>query len=256
MARARRVLRIRGLQVGLQGPACCGSWRAGWRPHEGSCDGCWQHDCALWPASRRPLPGSGIPAECVRARGRAAVTGAGGEPAAEGSEAADLHAIGVSNDCEDTKATVDPDESSALVLRSMLMAPAGMEGRSFDVQAHIPSVNASGDRRGQDSGARCCYGLTRTWVEVLDGSEHPPQPPGVVVHPDGSDLQEGNRPGMSLSDADSVAAARILLVSETKLSRCRPLRLCRGKPTWPYHGTVADKSVSAAASASVTSRRL
>jgi hypothetical protein len=129
---------------------------------------------------------------CVRARGRAAVTGAGGEPAAEGSEAADLHAIGVSNDCEDGKATVDPDESSALVLRSMLMAPAGMEGRSFDVQAHIPSVNASGDRRGQDSGARCCYGLTRTWVEVLDGSEHPPQPPGVVVHPDGSDPREGN----------------------------------------------------------------
>jgi hypothetical protein len=153
---------------------------------------------------------------CVRARGRAAVTGAGGEPAAEGSEAADLHAIGVSNDCEDGKATVDPDESSALVLRSMLMAPAGMEGRSFDVQAHMPSVNAPDDRRGQDSGARCCYGLTRTWVEVLDGSEHPPQPPGVVVHPDGSDLREGNRPGMSLSDADSVTAAWILLVSETK----------------------------------------
>jgi hypothetical protein len=174
---------------------------------------------------------------CVRARGRAAVTGAGGEPAAEGSEAADLHAIGVSNDCEDGKATVDPDESSALVLRSMLMAPAGMEGRSFDVQAHIPSVNASGDRRGQDSGARCCYGLTRTWVEVLDGSEHPPQPPGVVVHPDGSDLREDNRPGMSLSDADSVAAARILLVSETKalavpsfapVSREADLALCLG----------------------------
>jgi hypothetical protein len=114
------------------------------------------------------------------------------------------------------------------------MAPAGMEGRSFDVQAHLPSGNPPGDRRGQDSGARSHHGLADARVEVLDGSEHPPQPPGVVVHPDGSDLQEGNRPGMSLSDADSVTAARILLVSETKLSRCRPLPLCRGKPTWPF----------------------
>jgi hypothetical protein len=68
--------------------------------------------------------------------------------------AGDLHAIGASNNCEDGKATVDPDEPSALVLRSMLMAPAGMEGRSFDVQAHLPSGNPPGDRRGQDSGAR------------------------------------------------------------------------------------------------------
>ena len=185
----------------------------------------------------------------------------------------------------------------------------------------LPSVNAPDDRRGQDSGARCCYSLTRMWVEVLDGSEHPPQPPGVVMHPDGSDLREDNRPGMSLSDADSVTAAWILLVSETKALAVPSLRLCRGKPTWPfisayrasarprstaassntwaetsvrqerpvtcfvvvpsgatmnmrpalslvfqrlnaliksdpYHGTVADRSVSTAASALVTSRRL
>src|SRR5215213_2425354 len=98
----------------------------------------------------------------------------------------------------------------------MLMAPAGMVVRSFDVQAHIPSVNASRDRRGQDSGPRCRYGLTDARVELLDGTEHPPQPPGVVVHPDDSKLREGNRPGMCLSDANSVTAARVLLVSETK----------------------------------------
>jgi hypothetical protein len=186
----------------------------------------------------------------------------------------------------------------------------------------LPSVNAPDDRRGQDSGARCCYSLTRMWVEVLDGSEHPPQPPGVVVHPDGSDLREDNRPGMSLSDADSVTAAWTFLFRRRKLSRCRPCACVAGsrpgpssisayrasaRPrstaassnTWaetsvrqerpvtcfvvvpsgatmnmrpalslvfqrlnaliksdPYHGTVADRSVSTAASASVTSRRL
>jgi hypothetical protein len=171
---------------------------------------------------------------CVRARGRAAVTGAGGEPAAEGSEAADLHAIGASNNCKDGKATVDPDEPSALVLRSMLMAPAGMEGRSFDVQAHIPSVNAPDDRRGQDSGARCCYGLTRMWVEVLDGSEHPRN---RLVSSCTRMVPIFGR----ITDLGCPSPTRIpsrplgsFLFRRRTLSRCRPLRLCRGKPTWPF----------------------
>jgi hypothetical protein len=99
------------------------------------------------------------------------------------SETADLDAIGVSNNCEG---------------------------------ADVPSVSSPGDRCGQDSGTRSRYGLTDVRVEVPDGTKHPPQPPGVVVHPDGSDLWEGDRPGMCLPDASRVTAARILLVSETK----------------------------------------
>jgi hypothetical protein len=137
MARARRLLRIR-LATGRSSKASpLWSWRAGWRPHEGSFDGCWQHDGALWPASRRPLPGSGIPAACVRARGRADVTGAGGEPAAEGQRSGRPPRHRSQQQLRRRQGHDRPDEPSALVLRSMLMAPAGMVVRSFDVQAHI-----------------------------------------------------------------------------------------------------------------------
>jgi hypothetical protein len=59
-------------------------------------------------------------------------------------------------------------------------------------------------------------GLTGAWVEPLNGTEHPPQPPGVVMHPNGPDPRQRNRPGMSFPDADCIAAAWILLVPKTK----------------------------------------
>ena len=88
--------------------------------------------------------------------------------------------------------------------------------RGLKVQAQIPSVNSPRDSRVQDSGTRSHDGLTGAWVEVLGGSEHPAQPPGVVVHPNRPDLRQPNRPRMILPDADPVAAAWILLVAETE----------------------------------------
>jgi phage baseplate assembly protein gpV len=53
-------------------------------------------------------------------------------------------------------------------------------------------------------------------IEVHDGTKHPPQPPGVVVHPNGSELRQRNRAGMNLPDADCVTAGWILLVAKTE----------------------------------------
>jgi hypothetical protein len=64
------------------------------------------------------------------------------------TDAVDLDAIGVSHNREGGKASIYPDKSSVLVLRSMLMAPPRMVVRSLDVQAHIPTVDSLRDGRG------------------------------------------------------------------------------------------------------------
>jgi hypothetical protein len=129
--------------------------------------------------------------------------------------AADLDAVGISNNREGGKAAIYPDEPPISGL-PLLMAQATMIVGSLEVQAHIPSVSSPPDRRGQDSGARSYDGLTGVWVDVLGGTEHPAQPPGVVIYPDGPDPREPNRSRMTFSDTYSVATARIPLVAETK----------------------------------------
>jgi hypothetical protein len=53
-------------------------------------------------------------------------------------------------------------------------------------------------------------------VESLDRTKQPPQPPGVLMHPNGPDLRQRNRPGMNFSDADSGTTAWGLLVADTE----------------------------------------
>jgi hypothetical protein len=76
------------------------------------------------------------------------------------TEAADLDAVGVSNNRKDGKARIYPDEPPTLARRSLRMAQAMMVVRGLKVQAHIPSVNSPRDSRGHNSGARSHDGLT------------------------------------------------------------------------------------------------
>ena len=139
-------------------------------------------------------------------------------------EAADLGAIGAGNDGEGGKSTVDPDEPPNLTLRWLPVAAAGMEVRSLDVQVYIPSVSSPRDRRGQDSRGRSDNGPAGAYVEVLDGTEHPTQPPGVLMHPNRSDLRQRHRSGMTLAYTDAATAARIL-VTETEAVAAMALAL-------------------------------
>ena len=166
------------------------------------------------------------------------------------TEAADLDAVGVSNNRKDGKATIYPDEPPTLALRSLLMAQATMVVRGLKVQAHIPSVNSPRDSRGQNSGARSHDGLTGAWVEVLDGTEHTAQPPGVVAYPNRPDLRQPNRPRMIVADADPVAAAWILLVAETKAVVIASFTLAFREanlavPRWAYRASPRPRSTAA-----------
>jgi hypothetical protein len=111
------------------------------------------------------------------------------------------------------------------------MAPARMVARGLDVQAQIPPVSSPLNSCGKDAGTRSDDSLTGARVELLDRTNHPPQPPGVVMHPNRPDLRQRNRPGMKLADADPGTAIWSLLLRTRKLSWLHPLRLRFGKPT-------------------------
>ena len=78
---------------------------------------------------------------------------------------------------------------------------------------------------------------------MRDRTKHPPQPSGVVMHPNGPELRQGNRPGMNLPDADSIVAGWILLVTETK-AVVAPLALASGEadPTVTAFGVSSQPS--------------
>lgn len=132
----------------------------------------------------------------------------------------DLDAVGVSNDSEGGKSTIDSNEPPTLILRPMPMVAI----LCLDGQAHIPSISSPRDRCGQNSGTRSDHSLTGAGVDVPSRAEHSPQPPGVVVHTNGPDPGQRDRPGMDHPNSDSASPACIL-VAETETVAAASLAL-------------------------------
>lgn len=122
-----------------------------------------------------------------------------------------------------------------------------MVARGLDVQAQIPPVSSPLNSCGKDAGTRSDDSLTGARVELLDRTNHPPQPPGVVMHPNRPDLRQRNRPGMNLADADPGTAIWSPLVADTEAVLAASFALAFRK-TDP---AVAPLGVSSEASAQV-----
>jgi hypothetical protein len=99
---------------------------------------------------------------------------------------------------------------------SELVTKSAVVVRGLNVQAHKPSVTSPHDAGGQDSGARRHHHVAGARMAAFDGTQKPPQPPGIVVHADDPNLRQGNCPETTLPHTDPVTATSILLVAETK----------------------------------------
>src|SRR5215211_2421013 len=105
------------------------------------------------------------------------------------------------------------------------MAARRVQVGRVDVEAHMPAASAPANGGEQDLGVRCADRLSSVGVIALNEAQEPPQPAGVVVHPDRADSRQCHRPGITVTDPNA-----IVVVAEPEGFAAPALLLSPGEP--------------------------
>jgi hypothetical protein len=107
-------------------------------------------------------------------------------------KAADLGPVRGGRDRERGQPAVYPDVPALIVGRAERVASLDVKVWGLDVEAHIPAGTVTADGGEQHLGPRRRFRLPSVGVVLCGGTEQPPQPTGVVVHPDCPDGWQGH----------------------------------------------------------------
>jgi len=169
-------------------------------------------------------PPGGLGAGCGSRAGLASRRGSGAAPGEAVLEriaclpASYFSPTRLCRDGEGDKAWVQPYIRATLGAGTGLMATLMVEVGREDVEAQIPAGTTPNDNGVQDLGSGSNPLLSGDGADLRPGPEQPPEPSGVVMHSDLTDLGQGDRPRMSFPDANQTPAILPLVAQAETVS--------------------------------------